>query len=118
VAEIERDTTHTYLPHVKNGNYKDLAYLFDKLDIECDDTGKPWDWTTARTGSETIALQEQTYSTELMPQTVGMGAKDAVFLVERTGARVHIEGRGRVWQQSKPAGQKVRKGEMITLNLK
>jgi cell division protein FtsI (penicillin-binding protein 3) len=118
VAEIERDTTHTYLPHVKNGNYKDLAYLFDKLDIECDDTGKPWDWTTARTGSETIALQEQTYSAELMPQTVGMGAKDAVFLVERTGARVHIEGRGRVWQQSKPAGQKVRKGEMITLNLK
>lgn len=52
-----------------------------------------------------------------MPNVIGMGARDAVFLIESRGARVVLKGRGKVKQQSKPSGAKMHKGEKITLEL-
>ena len=52
-----------------------------------------------------------------MPDVTGMGARDAVFLIESRGARVVLKGRGKVKHQSKPAGTQMRKGEKITLEV-
>ena len=118
-ARVERDSSRTFLPQVKSGNYEAATCVIDELDLECDDLNRSWEWATARTDSGSIMLQERSFTdTSVMPQVVGMGAKDAVFLVERTGARVVVNGRGRVVQQSKTAGQKIKKGETITITLK
>ncbi|WP_314314466.1 PASTA domain-containing protein, partial [Hoylesella marshii] len=47
----------------------------------------------------------------------GMGARDAVFMMESRGLRVKLNGRGHVVEQSMPAGQLIRKGSICELRL-
>ena len=54
----------------------------------------------------------------IVPNVVGMGAKDAVYTLEQTGVLVSVHGRGRVVSQSIPAGSKVEKGSIVNLELK
>jgi cell division protein FtsI (penicillin-binding protein 3) len=53
----------------------------------------------------------------IMPNVSGMTLKDAVFLLENYGVRVHIDGRGKVTGQSVPAGARLAKGQTVTLQL-
>jgi cell division protein FtsI (penicillin-binding protein 3) len=52
-----------------------------------------------------------------MPNLIGMGARDAVYQTESRGAKVIIKGKGKVRHQSKNAGDPIKKGEKITLEL-
>ncbi len=53
----------------------------------------------------------------LVPYVVGMGLKDAVYLLENRGLKVKFTGRGKVVYQSLRQGQKFRKGSEIHLRL-
>ena len=46
-----------------------------------------------------------------------MGARDAVYLMEKKGIKVRINGRGRVIEQSLAPGDKVKKGMECSLRL-
>ena len=48
---------------------------------------------------------------------MGMGARDAVFMLESRGVSVRISGRGKVVTQSLPAGHEIKKGEICNLKL-
>lgn len=52
-----------------------------------------------------------------MPSVVGMGAKDAVYLLERKGLRVRLNGIGKVRSQSIPGGSRLVRGQTISLTL-
>jgi cell division protein FtsI (penicillin-binding protein 3) len=52
-----------------------------------------------------------------IPNVIGMGLKDAVYLTENKGLKVIITGRGRVINQSLPAGATFKKGQALTLFL-
>ena len=52
-----------------------------------------------------------------IPDVLGMGAKDAVYLLENMGLVVRVKGRGLVKKQSLEPGYKFRKGDHIYLNL-
>ncbi|GHT74653.1 penicillin-binding protein [Bacteroidia bacterium] len=56
--------------------------------------------------------------TNHVPNVKGMGAKDAVFALERAGLRVNLFGKGTVVAQSIPAGTNVVKGQTIAIQLK
>jgi cell division protein FtsI (penicillin-binding protein 3) len=53
----------------------------------------------------------------LIPDVVGMGLKDAVYLLENRGVKVIVEGYGSIRFQSIPAGTRTRKGNIIYLRL-
>ncbi len=53
----------------------------------------------------------------LMPDLMGLSAKDALFLLENNGVEVKLMGMGTVKKQSIQAGQKFEKGNSITLTL-
>ena len=53
-----------------------------------------------------------------MPDVVGMGLKDALFLLESRGLKVVVRGHGTVVQQSLPPEVRVRAGETVTITLK
>ena len=53
----------------------------------------------------------------MMPNVVGMGARDALYLLEQRGLKVKLEGRGRVIEQSVPAGDKVKRKQTVTLRM-
>jgi cell division protein FtsI (penicillin-binding protein 3) len=53
----------------------------------------------------------------LVPDVVGMGAKDALFVLENLGLSVVIQGRGAVRTQSINAGARFRQGDRIVLKM-
>ena len=55
--------------------------------------------------------------TGMVPQVVGMGLKDALYLLEREGLRVTFTGVGYIQKQSLPAGSAAKRGALIILQL-
>ena len=67
---------------------------------------------------KTMALKkEPVYASQLMPNVIGMGARDAVYAIESRGVKVKLAGRGKVSSQSLPAGHKIKKGDVCTLQM-
>jgi beta-lactam-binding protein with PASTA domain len=54
----------------------------------------------------------------IMPDLQGLGARDAVSLVEQLGLRAKILGSGLVSSQDIKADSKVKHGQVVTLTLK
>lgn len=53
-----------------------------------------------------------------VPNVVGMGARDAVFLLEKAGMNVKMHGKGKVISQSLQPGQRVAAGTNVTITLR
>jgi cell division protein FtsI (penicillin-binding protein 3) len=62
-------------------------------------------------------LNSSSSSGSVIPDVVGMGLKDAVYLLENKGLKVSVSGRGRVMNQSLTAGTVFKKGQTISLAL-
>ena len=52
-----------------------------------------------------------------MPDVSGMGARDAMYVLENAGLRTAITGRGSVLKQSVQAGTRIQKGQIVYLDL-
>jgi cell division protein FtsI (penicillin-binding protein 3) len=52
-----------------------------------------------------------------MPDVVGMGLKDALYLLENEGLQVEVVGVGKIKEQSIPAGAALSKGLKVTIKL-
>ena len=65
-----------------------------------------------------VILQNQKVSDGIVPSVVGMGAKDAVYLLESKGLRVRLNGIGKVRNQSIAGGSRLIKGQTIALTLR
>jgi cell division protein FtsI (penicillin-binding protein 3) len=120
VRTMEKDSTGTDLPEVKNGNAKALAYLLDELDIQTASRHVKSGYAAGerKTKDRLIELKEITVKEGLVPHVVGMGAKDAVYALENSGLRVNLSGRGKVVSQSVSPGQRVVKGQTVAIVLK
>jgi hypothetical protein len=53
----------------------------------------------------------------LLPDVIGMGAGDAVYLLEKKGYKTKMNGFGRVFRQSPLPGSPAIKGDLVTLEL-
>ena len=91
-VEDAHDEESDPIPTVKNGNVRDANYVLGKLDIN------------------KRMPQEDKTAQNITPNVVGMGAKDAVYMLESRGLRVRVQGRGKVKKQSYPAGKAIMKG--------
>jgi cell division protein FtsI (penicillin-binding protein 3) len=67
---------------------------------------------------EQIEFKELTLQEGLVPNVIGMGAKDAVYVLEKYGLRISFSGRGQVVSQSVSPGQRIVKGQSVALVLK
>lgn len=75
------------------------------------------EWLNTHKGENNVELDGRYVGKNTVPNVKGMSARDAVFLIERTGMRVKINGAGTVVNQSITAGTKVYDGTVIlTLN--
>ena len=88
------------MPDVKAGNVADARRVLKELKVD----------------GVTLPDSERSEG-DGVPGVVGMGAKDAVYLLERKGLRVRLQGTGRVRSQSIAQGQPVRKGQTVVLKL-
>ena len=124
-AADARDSLSILIPQVKNGNILAADYVLTHLGFEprADWSGSYADgnpiWgRAAENGGKTITLQrEQLGDSSQMPDVHGMGARDAVFLIESRGMKVKISGRGKVVEQSVGPGTKIKKGMTCSIRL-
>jgi cell division protein FtsI (penicillin-binding protein 3) len=64
-----------------------------------------------------IILEENEILFGKVPDVTGMGASDAVFLLENAGLQVKMKGVGKVQKQSLKPGTDVRRGAYVYLTL-
>ena len=117
---MQVDSTAVLLPRVKGGEVRAIESVLDRLDIPMDEDSLHTRWAKTSREEEVrkVQLQDVTLREGLVPLVVGMGAKDAIYLLEQAGLRVSMVGVGRVAAQSIPAGHKVVKGQGILITLK
>lgn len=107
-------------PGQSMGYKKDFETIYNYLDIEYQ-RNKPGKWTVTKTDS--IPVMQMKFRDEadegVMPNIVGMGLRDAVYILESLGLEVNIRSTqyGRVIKQSIPAGRGIRKGARVFLQL-
>ena len=73
--------------------------------------------TISRSKDTGYRITAKGYSTGSVPNVTGMGAKDAVYLMQRCGLHVEIDGVGTVVSQSISAGTTAREGATVRLKL-
>ncbi|MGN1262572.1 MAG: penicillin-binding transpeptidase domain-containing protein, partial [Prevotella sp.] len=120
-VENARDTLSVMVPDVKNGNIKAADFVLGDLNIKSNsrwgddiDFSQPL-WGTATRKSEEVAFNSMRIDMNTTPDVTGMGARDAVYLLESRGLKVRLQGRGKVKSQSYPAGRVIAKGAVCTL---
>ena len=119
-----RDSSSVPIPDVKAGNILSADYVLSRLGINTHtnftsnfNVSKPvWGIAERRKGS--VMLQKKNdMGTRYMPNVIGMGARDAVYLIEKRGVKCKLKGRGKVSGQSLEAGHFIKKGEVCVLTL-
>ncbi len=103
------------VPRVKSGSAAALVETLDELDFDYAENDSPWAHAQWQSNFD---LKPIGVKHGLVPNVVGMGAKDAVYLLENAGLQVRMYGNGSVVNQSITAGSVARKGDTVTLELK
>lgn len=114
IDKMDNDTL--YLPFVKAGKISETKKVLSKLDI--DHKMSQGEWAKFVSQNEKVEAKTLEINKDWVPNVVGMGAKDAVYLMEKAGLRVQIEGVGTVKSQSILAGRKAVKNQTVVLILK
>ena len=112
----EKKPINKDLPHVKYGHRNDLIKSLKALGIVFK-LNFDSDWLVADTLNKKVNLNQLKIAKGLVPNVIGMTAKDAVYLLENVGMIVRIRGYGSVKNQSISAGNLVFKGGLIQLQL-
>ena len=113
----ERQGVMADLPASKSGNYSDLNFVFKELNIPVIRETAANDWVTTTTAENRIELKNRKMDKTLVPNVVGMGLKDALYLLEERELRVAVRGKGRVIAQSLSPGSKLSKNGSIVLEM-
>ena len=98
-VEEARDTTSSYIASVKTGNENAANYVLGRLDTKGQKQAMP------------------KYKGGTVPDVSGMGARDAVYYLERAGIKVKLHGRGKVKSQSIQPGKQVLPGMVCEVNM-
>jgi cell division protein FtsI (penicillin-binding protein 3) len=99
------------------GLLDELEMIYEKLDIPLEDDRTDAEWAVAVKSDSIIKLNTKTIKDGMVPNVKGMGAKDAIYVLENMGLKVNMQGKGFVREQSIPPGAKVIKGSQIFLKL-
>lgn len=112
------DTNTVVIPDVKAGEMRQAKHVLDELKIKSQGevaSSNKEVWGNTHPAPQAVILESRGLMQNFVPSVVGMGAKDAVYLLESKGLKVHLEGVGKVKSQSIANGTLVKKGQAITL---
>lgn len=105
-------------PPLKNGNWTHSRKMLTLLGLHAGETEEPAEWVHVEKDSTAYLPKPLTVNGLLVPNVRGMGARDALYLLEEAGLRVLLSGAGRVVSQSISPGSRLVKGQTITITLK
>ena len=100
-VEDARDSLSVFVPEVKKGDVAAAGYVLGHLGVKSND----------------VNLEKPVFAENTMPSTIGMGASDAVYLIEQQGVKVRLRGTGQVKHQSIAPGTALKPGMTCELEL-
>ena len=101
-VDAARDASSIMTPEVKRGDNSAANYVLASLK------------TKASSNSNTYYRES---SKHIVPDVTGMGAKDAVYLLESRHIKARVKGRGKVKSQSIHAGTAIKQGMVCEITL-
>ncbi len=113
---IEEETP-VKLPAVKSGSRNDLLIAKEELNIEVPAEKSQTPFIKVKNGDEKLSVADLLIEEGKVPDVIGMSSKDAIYLLESSGLKVKMKGLGKVKKQSLRAGNKIRKGQTIYIDL-
>lgn len=115
--DIEKDTAKSiqFVPFVKGGDADMTSDALSMLGIEHNQPNSQWVSATAIKNS--VQLNNERFLDDKTPNVIGMCAKDALLVLERSGFNVKLRGKGQVVKQSIQPGTVVFKAKDITIYL-
>ncbi len=111
------NNTFSEIPYSKNGYKNELLSVLKTFNITSDTKDITSDWVVTEKKDSTIKLYNRHIKPGIVPNVKGMGAKDAIFLLENLGLRVALRGRGTVTKQSIQQNARYKNGDKIILTL-
>jgi len=101
------------------GMKNDINTILKILELPFIDSATAGYWRNmVMTGNAaTLSQMQGTPQKDMAPTVLGLGLKDAVYLLENAGLKVNASGRGKIVYQSIPAGTRFKKGEIIEIEL-
>jgi cell division protein FtsI (penicillin-binding protein 3) len=94
------DSNSVYVPSAVRGQEKKSNLIMEELGIRTK-----------------IEAKADSIPENRVPDVIGMGARDAVYELQKRGLNVRLVGRGRVKSQNIPAGSVAERGKTITIQM-
>ena len=114
---LKNDSTN-HFPYSRNGDKDAFLVASESMGIPVQDHSAPTsNFISSRTGNKAIKIFNKKIQKGLVPDVVGMGLIDAVYVLEKFGLLVQPIGSGIVRKQSVKPGYRINKGQKIILQL-
>lgn len=120
-AEWHAPLTDEDLPRVaqvKGGDVDEIRTASSRLSIRTLNETRGETWGTTKLDSARVEILPLEPKDGIMPSVQGMALKDALYLLESKGLKVHVQGKGRVVSQSIRAGSQIREGNYVSITLR
>jgi cell division protein FtsI (penicillin-binding protein 3) len=105
------------LPTVKSGQFFHTDKVVKDLKIPSSISAGQERWITSKKSGDELVFDGIKIRHDQVPSVIGMGLRDAIYVLESMGLQVRIVGRGTVFRQSINAGSRVEKGQEIIIQL-
>jgi len=105
------------IPVSKSGQKEDLDFIFNEFQVPVNDEADGYSWVTTHTGTDSVTVERRSIPEDRVPNVVGMGLRDGLFLLEKAGLDVQVKGKGMISKQSIPPGTNLSRYESIEIEL-
>lgn len=104
-------------PPTLAGNREDLEVVLDKLNVR-KKRSSTLEWVTTIAKEHYVEIADRDMQKGQVPNVIGMGLRDALYLLGNEGLVVNVIGKGRVVSQSLNPGIPASRGGYITIELR
>ena len=105
------------LPAFTAGFYDEILYLTRQTQLPFQRSTATGGWCSLWANNDTLRLETRPVQKGIVPSVIGMGLRDALYLLEQQGLKVKVQGVGKVKSQSIRPGQSTKNNRHIYLLL-
>lgn len=112
---LQKDS-NARIPAIAMGHSEDVRTIYKELQIK-QELDAATEWVQAEVNNNQVTIKDVNINSKQIPNVLGMGLSDAVYVLESLGLKVQVMGSGKVRQQSLRAGSAYSKGNTIIITL-
>ncbi len=112
-----KDSLPAALPLIASGFTEDLETIFKEINVHWKGDLNQYEFAFLSSTDSSQNIQPRNAAELQIPDVTGMGARDAVYLLETAGLKVQIKGKGHVKRQSLLPGTKAKRGSNCIIEL-